>query len=83
MFGQQRTGVIDIGAEQTNYVLPAPTIDNIEGGNNRNLIIIKSSYNKAKVKSFKIYVSNQSKKKKNFKNIKTNQDRNKKFTRCY
>ena len=60
LFGQQRTSSIDIGAEQTNYVLPAPTIDNIEGGNNKNLIIIKPSYNKAKVKSFKIYVSNKS-----------------------
>ena len=58
--GKERKGLADIGAEQTNFVIPAPTIDNIEGGNNKNLVIIKPPFNKAKVKSFKIYVSNQS-----------------------
>jgi len=60
LYGKERKGTVDIGAEQTNNVIVAPTIDNIEGGNNKNLIIIKPPFNKAKMKSFKIYVSNQS-----------------------
>ena len=60
LYGKERKGIVDIGAEQTNNSIVAPTIDNIEGGSNKNLIIIKPPFNKAKVKSFKIYVSNQS-----------------------
>jgi hypothetical protein len=60
LYGKERKDIVDIGAEQTNNSIVAPTIDNIEGGSNKNLIIIKPPFNKAKVKSFKIYVSNQS-----------------------
>ena len=50
-----RTTNIDIGAEQITSSLPSPILDNVEGGDNLNTIIIYKPYNGAKISGFSIY----------------------------
>jgi hypothetical protein len=50
-----RTTNIDIGAEQITSNLPSPILDNVEGGDNLNTIIIYKPYNGVKISGFSIY----------------------------
>ena len=50
-----RTTSIDIGAEQVTSSLPSPILDNVEGGDNINTIIIYKPYSVAKISGFSIY----------------------------
>ena len=50
-----RTTSIDIGAEQVTSNLPSPILDNVEGGDNLNTIIIYKPYKGVKISGFSIY----------------------------
>ena len=50
-----RTTSIDIGAEQVTSSLPSPILDNVEGGDNLNTIIIYKPYKGVKISGFSIY----------------------------
>ena len=50
-----RTTSIDIGAEQVTSNLPSPILDNVEGGDNSNTIIIYKPYKGVKISGFSIY----------------------------
>jgi hypothetical protein len=50
-----RTTNIDIGAEQITSNLPSPILDNVEGGDNINTILVLKPYKTGKISGFSIY----------------------------
>lgn len=54
-YNNQRSTSIDIGAEQVASVLPTPILDNVEGGDNKNTILILKPYKTSTLSGFNIY----------------------------
>lgn len=50
-----RTTSIDIGAERVTSSLPSPILDNVEGGDNMNNILVLKPYSGLKISSFSIF----------------------------